>query len=211
VSSCYPAPNSCSIFSRSRGPTPEALSTFFNGLGQRFDADQTVDDGDQGRHVGGVARRRDISCNGGGEATAGELQSFAMRPIARSTPDRRHRTAPDEHPDMRLKSADQSMITDVSRLRPHLCTITTSTAPTQIVGEDAEPRLRRLTRDIRANSIFYSITSSASERNDLVSSPSALAVVRLMTSSNFVGCSTGRSPGFVPRSILSTYSAARRN
>src|SRR5260370_5026068 len=49
-----------------------------------------------------------------------------MRPIARSTPDRRHRTAPDEHPDMRLKSADQSMITDVSRLRPHLCTIITS-------------------------------------------------------------------------------------
>src|ERR1700681_1822137 len=72
-----------------------------------------------------------------------------MRPIARSTPDRRHRTAPDEDPDMRLKSADQSMITDVSRLRPHLCTIITSTAPTQIVGEDAEPRVRRLTRDIR--------------------------------------------------------------
>ena len=33
---------------------------------------------------------------------------------------------------------------------------------------------------------------------------SALAVVRLMTSSNFVGCSTGISPGFVPRKILST-------
>jgi hypothetical protein len=58
--------------------------------------------------------------------------------------------APDEHPDMRLKSADQSMITDVSRLRPHLCTIITSTASTQIVGEDTEPRIRRLTRDIRA-------------------------------------------------------------
>ena len=40
----------------------------------------------------------------------------------------RHRTAPDEHPDMRLKSADQSMITDVSRLRPHHCTIITSIA-----------------------------------------------------------------------------------
>jgi hypothetical protein len=51
-----------------------------------------------------------------------------MWPIARSTPDRRHRTAPDEHPDMRLKSADQSMITDVSRLRPYLCTIITSIA-----------------------------------------------------------------------------------
>jgi hypothetical protein len=51
---------------------------------------------------------------------------------------------------MRLKSADQSMITDVSRLRLHLCTIITSTAPTQIVGENAEPRVRRLTGDIRA-------------------------------------------------------------
>jgi hypothetical protein len=69
--------------------------------------------------------------------------------------------APDEHPDTRLKSADQSMITDVSRLRPHLCTIITSTAPTQIVGEDAEPRLRRLTRDIRAKQRRYSMTSSA--------------------------------------------------
>ena len=28
--------------------------------------------------------------------------------------------------------------------------------------------------------------------------PSALAVLRLMTSSNFVGCSTGRSPGLAP-------------
>ncbi len=34
--------------------------------------------------------------------------------------------------------------------------------------------------------------------------PRALAVLRLMTSSNFVGCSTGRSPGFVPLRILST-------
>ena len=30
------------------------------------------------------------------------------------------------------------------------------------------------------------------------SRPSALAVLRLMTSSNFVGCMTGRSPGFSP-------------
>ena len=40
--------------------------------------------------------------------------------------------------------------------------------------------------------------------------PSALAVLRLMTSSNFVGCSTGRSAGLAPLRILSTYSAARR-
>ena len=31
-----------------------------------------------------------------------------------------------------------------------------------------------------------------------------LAALMLMTSSNFVGCSTGRSPGFAPLRILST-------
>src|SRR5262245_40149890 len=36
------------------------------------------------------------------------------------------------------------------------------------------------------------------------SRPSALAVIRLMTRSNLVGCSTGISPGFAPRRILST-------
>src|SRR5262249_33027263 len=52
---------------------------------------------------------------------------------------------------------------------------------------------------------FHSITSSA--RVSMVgamSRPSALAVLRLITSSKRVGCSTGRSPGFAPRMILST-------
>src|SRR6476660_3585957 len=45
----------------------------------------------------------------------------------------------------------------------------------------------------------YSITSSASNRNDSeIVSPKALAVLRLMTNSNFVGCSTGRSAGLAP-------------
>ena len=58
----------------------------------------------------------------------------------------------------------------------------------------------------------YSINSSASDKYDAgMVSPSALAVIRLMTNSNFVGCSTGMSPGFVPRRILSTKSAARRH
>jgi hypothetical protein len=58
----------------------------------------------------------------------------------------------------------------------------------------------------------YSITSSARcWRNQGTSSPSALAVLRLMTSSNLVGPSTGRSAGFAPRSMRSTYAAARRN
>ena len=58
----------------------------------------------------------------------------------------------------------------------------------------------------------YSITSSARASSvGGMSRPSALAVFRLMTRSNLVGCSTGISPGFAPRSILSTKSAARRN
>src|SRR5262249_535762 len=58
----------------------------------------------------------------------------------------------------------------------------------------------------------HSITSLARRRDDSgIVRPSALAVVRLMTSSNLVGCSTGRSAGFAPLRILSTRSPARRN
>src|SRR5262245_47484260 len=57
----------------------------------------------------------------------------------------------------------------------------------------------------------HSITSSAwtSTAGGIVS-PSALAVLRLTTSSNLVGCWIGRSPGFVPFRILSTRTADRR-
>src|SRR5262249_40755282 len=45
----------------------------------------------------------------------------------------------------------------------------------------------------------HSITSSASASNlSGISRPSALAVLTLITSSNFVGSITGRSPGFSP-------------
>jgi len=51
----------------------------------------------------------------------------------------------------------------------------------------------------------YSITSSARCWTDKgTSTPSAFAVFKLITSSNLVGCSTGRSAGFAPRRILST-------
>src|SRR6185312_4141952 len=57
----------------------------------------------------------------------------------------------------------------------------------------------------------YSITSSARVSSDGgTSRPSALAVSRLITSSNFVGCWTGRSAGLAPLRIRSTYEAARR-
>src|SRR5690348_3530907 len=41
--------------------------------------------------------------------------------------------------------------------------------------------------------------------------PICFAAFRLITSSNLVGCSMGRSPGLAPLRILSTYVAARRN
>ena len=57
----------------------------------------------------------------------------------------------------------------------------------------------------------HSITSSARVKNDSgIVKLSIFAVFRLNTSSNFVGCSTGISPGAIPRKILSTSSAARR-
>ncbi len=49
------------------------------------------------------------------------------------------------------------------------------------------------------------ITSSARKRTvGGIVRPSALAVLRLMTNSNLVGCSTGRSAGLAPFKILST-------
>src|SRR5262245_35308493 len=58
---------------------------------------------------------------------------------------------------------------------------------------------------------LHSITSSARCcRNKGTSRPMAFAVLRLMTSSNFVGCSTGRSAALVPCKNLCTNTALRR-
>jgi hypothetical protein len=57
----------------------------------------------------------------------------------------------------------------------------------------------------RRHRLAYSITSSAWESSvGGTLRPSALAVLRLIASSNLVGCSTGKSAGFAPFSILST-------
>jgi hypothetical protein len=57
----------------------------------------------------------------------------------------------------------------------------------------------------------HSIISSAScWRCKGTSRPIALAALRLMTSSNFVGACTGSSAGFSPLRMRSTYVAARR-
>jgi hypothetical protein len=57
---------------------------------------------------------------------------------------------------------------------------------------------------VRPRNCTYSITSLARNRIDWgMASPSAFAVLRLMRSSNLVGCSTGRSAGLAPFNILS--------
>src|SRR6266536_564804 len=56
----------------------------------------------------------------------------------------------------------------------------------------------------------HSILLSARSRTDCgIVMPSALAALRLTTSSKFVGCSTGRSAGFAPLRMRSTYQAKR--
>lgn len=57
------------------------------------------------------------------------------------------------------------------------------------------------------HSIIWSARSSS---EDGIVRPSAFAAVLLITNSNFVDCSTGRSAGLAPLRILSTYVAAWR-
>src|SRR5262245_17613484 len=74
------------------------------------------------------------------------------------------------------------------------------------------PRHRRTAEQRDELAAPHSITSSARARSDGgTSRPSAFAVLRLMTNSNFVDRSTGKLLGFEPLKILSTKTAARRN
>jgi len=84
----------------------------------------------------------------------------------------------------------------------------------------ANPLLHGRTVVVAANGLVqaalvehgYSVTWSARSSTDCgIVKPSALAVLRLMTSSKRLGCSMGRSPGLAPFKTLSTYCAARRN
>jgi hypothetical protein len=71
-----------------------------------------------------------------------------------------------------------------------------------LAGGTAVPDFASLIRATR-DTIAHSITSSAAAcRVSGTVRPSALAVLRLMTSSNFVGCRTGRSAGLTPLRIF---------
>src|SRR5262249_17371250 len=58
-------------------------------------------------------------------------------------------------------------------------------------------------------SYLINLVARASTSGGIVT-PICLAVLRLITNSNFVGCSTGKSAGLAPFRILSTKYATRR-
>ena len=71
---------------------------------------------------------------------------------------------------------------------------------------------RAVDKDLTARPVApHSITSSASASSlSGTARPSAFVVLRLITSSNFVGCWNGKSPGFSPFSTLATYEPGPR-
>ena len=86
---------------------------------------------------------------------------------------------------------------------PHSHFLTSASCRPNFEAERQAPRV--LCACPRCASHAYWITSSARRSRDGgIVSPSALAVLRLMISSNFVGCSTGKSAGLAPLRILST-------
>jgi hypothetical protein len=110
---------------------------------------------------------------------------------------------------------------EAERLKAHALNLPLQHCPNKVVA-NAYKSVRLLhndyhrcehTKDERddAHQRCHWSTSSARKRRvgDMVS-PRALAVLRLMTSSNVMGCSTGRSAGLAPLRILSTYVAPRR-
>jgi len=66
--------------------------------------------------------------------------------------------APDEKTDMR-EPANESLLTDVSRLRSYRCTIISLTTSDGVRGEDGLWRLQGLTWDIRVSGLFRGATA----------------------------------------------------
>ena len=87
----------------------------------------------------------------------------------------------------------------------------TEACRSQVIRLPESGRWSEVGPDPKLPLVSYSITLSARTKIDCgIVRPSALAVFMLITSSNLVGSSTGRSPGFAPLRILSTKVAARR-
>jgi hypothetical protein len=95
-----------------------------------------------GAELGGNPANGKISCNGGGGATAGEIPVF--RCVADQLIDARAQTkdSPRRTFGYAVKPANESLVTDVSRLRPHRCTIIASTTSRANRGEAGTLHLR---------------------------------------------------------------------
>jgi hypothetical protein len=91
-------------------------------------------------------------------------------------------------------------------------TDTTASAPNGALSGGARARRPTSTLGWAALRDSYSISWSVRSNTDWgILSPRALAVLRLITSSNLVGCWTGRSAGLAPLRMRSTYEAAFSN
>jgi hypothetical protein len=80
---------------------------------------------------------------------AGEFPMHPLRPIARSTPVRRQGKPQTKRRTCDYERANESLLTDVSRLRSYRCTIIASITSDGTRGEDRWVRLPGLTGDIR--------------------------------------------------------------
>ena len=88
------------------------------------------------------------------------------------------------------------------------CTVRGGGRPTSLTW--TEPGYRSASASTRRAARFSSKSSlggCSGSRTTGVGIPRAFAVLRLTVKSTFVGCSTGRSPGFAPLKILSTWVA----
>src|SRR6185503_14217959 len=81
---------------------------------------------------------------------------------------------------------------------------------TQSAGANTSSRiLQCLIWDFDSRLIYRIILSALAKTLGGIVNRICFAVFRLITNSNFVGCSTGRSAGFLPCRILSTIDATR--
>ena len=154
----------------------------------------------QGPGAGGFAVR-ERWCSGVGRPDPGSSCSLAWT-IAPVRAHAEHGHAVNGRPEGSSRRSPETM-------RPFV--VIESSRSANEAGRQAfeEARRRRLgTPDAKGR---HWITSSARPSSDRgIVRPSAWAVFRLITSSNVVGCSTGRSAGFAPLRILSTKLAALR-
>src|SRR6478609_5801771 len=101
-------------------------------------------------------------------------------------------------------------LSDCREARVHGCSLPRMQHPKfaivpRLLRQRRDRQSRRATEQRDELPSLHSITSSARASSDGdTSRPSALAVLRLMTNSTFVGCSIGKSEGLVPLKILST-------